>query len=324
MGLPMVDVFISYSRSDEAKVAMLAHAVEAAGYDIWWDAELPPHQSYGEVITDKIEHAKAAIVLWSATAVKSEWVRAEADLARHHRKLVQTTVDDVIPPLPFNQIQYAELGDWHGEPDHPGWRKVLVSLADLCGRSAPEGRPARPVAASAPPRTQIPPPPVAASGGARWPLIAGIGIGAIGLVVAGIALLGQRSPAPPAPTPAVAVAAAPAAQVAAPPPPPAPAPYQAASAGDQVPLEPNPSDLSFPDSSTRLIQPSEVAMLGPSTLRYARNEIYARKGRRFADPDLRDYFSRFAWYRPRFDEVTLNPVERQNVALIQQAEQRYR
>ena len=57
----MVDVFISYSRTDEAKVAMVARAVEAAGYDVWWDAELPPHQAYGDVITDKIGQAKAAM-----------------------------------------------------------------------------------------------------------------------------------------------------------------------------------------------------------------------------------------------------------------------
>jgi hypothetical protein len=98
----MVDVFISYSRSDQAMVAMLAHAVEAAGYQVWWDAELPPHQSYGDVITDKIAGAKAAIVVWSASAVKSEWVRAEADMARNQRKLIQTALDDVTPPLPFN------------------------------------------------------------------------------------------------------------------------------------------------------------------------------------------------------------------------------
>ena len=50
----MVDVFISYSRSDLAAVTRLAEAVEAAGYDVWWDADLPPHLSYGDVITAKI------------------------------------------------------------------------------------------------------------------------------------------------------------------------------------------------------------------------------------------------------------------------------
>ena len=132
----MVDVFISYSRDNKARVAQIAQAVAAAGYDVWWDAELPPHRSYGDVITEKIGSAKAAIVVWSQTSAQSEWVRAEADVARNQKKLVQTSIDDVMPPLPFNQIQFAELADWNGEPDHRGWRKVLMSLEELCGREA--------------------------------------------------------------------------------------------------------------------------------------------------------------------------------------------
>src|SRR6185503_15568983 len=131
----MVDVFISYSRTDIAAVTRLAEAVEAEGYDVWWDADLPPHLSYGEVITDKIGVCKAAIVVWSKESAASEWVRAEADMARNQKKLIQVALDNVMPPLPFNQIQYADLGNWNGEPDHPGWRKVKVSLAELCRKT---------------------------------------------------------------------------------------------------------------------------------------------------------------------------------------------
>lgn len=162
----MVDVFISYSRDNKARVAQIAQAVSAAGYAVWWDAELPPHRSYGDVITEKIGSAKAAIVVWSHQSAQSEWVRAEADVARNQKKLVQTAIDDVMPPLPFNQIQFAELADWNGEPDHRGWRKVLMSLEELCGREAvptaalapaPAATPgARPPEERAPPQAKKP------------------------------------------------------------------------------------------------------------------------------------------------------------------------
>lgn len=151
----MVDVFISYSRDNKARVAQIAQAVSAAGYAVWWDAELPPHRSYGDVITEKIGSAKAAIVVWSHQSAQSEWVRAEADVARNQKKLVQTAIDDVMPPLPFNQIQFAELADWNGEPDHRGWRKVLMSLEELCGREAIPA-PASAPASAPPPATQTP------------------------------------------------------------------------------------------------------------------------------------------------------------------------
>ncbi len=140
----MVDVFISYSRDNKARVADIAAAVAAAGYDVWWDAELPPHRSYGDVITEKIGSAKAAIVVWSHASAASEWVRAEADVARNQKKLVQTAIDDVMPPLPFNQIQCADLSDWNGDAAHGGWRKVLMSLEELCGREAAAAPPPGP------------------------------------------------------------------------------------------------------------------------------------------------------------------------------------
>ena len=150
-----MDVFISYSRGDVAMVRRIAEAVAREGYSVWWDADLPPHRAYGDVITEEIGGAKAAIVVWSQTAAASEWVRAEADVARNQKKLIQTSIDGVMPPMPFNQIQFASLEDWQGEPDHPGWRKVKASLSILCG--VPDAGEAPPAAAS--PAPAVPPPP---------------------------------------------------------------------------------------------------------------------------------------------------------------------
>jgi hypothetical protein len=335
----MVDVFISYSRTDIAAVTRLAQMVEAEGYEVWWDADLPPHLSYGDVITNKIGAARAAIVVWSKESAASEWVRAEADMARNQKKLIQTALDNVMPPLPFNQIQFAEIGDWHGETDHPGWRKVKASLADLCG---PPGEAEARVAPPRPVTPRADPPPAPAASPSKWPLYAGIGIGAVALAVAGTVLLRDDSedrstddavelasvappespeaPAPEpeaaAPEPAAAPAPASAAEpVAAPEPvePPAPAPPPVASTEGMV----------FPDSSRRLLTPADFRNLGPATLEIARNEIYARKGRRFRRADVRAHFSQFDWYHPTSDNVRLTAIEQQNVNRLRQAEERY-
>ncbi len=185
----MVDVFISYSRKDKERVARLARAIEDEGYDVWWDAELPPHQSYGDVITRKISEAKAAIVVWSPDAAASEWVRAEADMARNQKKLVQTALGEIIPPLPFNQIQYADIGDWQGEDTHDSWRKIKASLADLCGRNGPDASVASAhEPAFAPPPAAEPEAPADEEyeepARSKLPLFAGLGIGGIALAIA--------------------------------------------------------------------------------------------------------------------------------------------
>jgi adenylate cyclase len=48
-------------------------------------------------------------------------------------KLVQLTLDKAPLPIPFDQIQCANLVGWTGETDAPGWRKVVASLDDLAG-----------------------------------------------------------------------------------------------------------------------------------------------------------------------------------------------
>jgi hypothetical protein len=77
----------------------------------------------------------------------------------------------------------------------------------------------------------------------------------------------------------------------------------------------------FVDSDRRLLTPEELEPLSKIELRNARNEIYARRGRKFVRKEVRDYFSQFDWYRPQFGEVELTYIENRNVALIKQYEQ---
>lgn len=113
------------------------------GYTVWRDSELPAHLSYAEVIEERLKSAKAVLVLWSSEAAKSQWVRAEADAAREMGTLVQSSVDGSIPPIPFNQIQCANLKGWSGEADHAGWRKLLSSIRALAGQAEQSPKSAR-------------------------------------------------------------------------------------------------------------------------------------------------------------------------------------
>jgi len=132
----MSDVFISYARSTAAQAQQVAEALRALGYDVWRDDELPAHRSYAEVIEERLNAAKAVVVIWSAEAVKSEWVQSEADQARAARKLVQLTLDGARLPMPFDRIQCADLAGWNGDLGAPGWKKVAASVAQLMGGGA--------------------------------------------------------------------------------------------------------------------------------------------------------------------------------------------
>jgi adenylate cyclase len=137
MGDP-AHVFISYARSSEGQAKHVAEALRGAGYSVWRDDELPAHRSYAEVIQERLNSAKAVVVLWSAEAAKSQWVRAEADTARGTGTLVQASVDGTTPPIPFNQIQCADLRAWNGDTDWHGWQKLEASVCALAGGQGEE------------------------------------------------------------------------------------------------------------------------------------------------------------------------------------------
>lgn len=120
----MSDVFISYARSTEREAEAIGGALRALGYGVWRDDELPAHRAFAEVIEERLKASKAVVVVWSADALASEWVRSEASMARAARKLIQLRVDETRPPMPFDQIQCADLVGWTGKADHPGWLKV--------------------------------------------------------------------------------------------------------------------------------------------------------------------------------------------------------
>jgi len=147
----MTDVFISHARSTIALTHRIAGALRALGYSVWWDDELPVHRPFSPLIREHLQAAKAILVIWSTDAIDADWVNGEAEVGRVARKLVQVSADGAVPPLPFNQTQYADLIGWHGEVDASAWRKVVASIAELVsGTTMPRAAPKPPIPSHTP------------------------------------------------------------------------------------------------------------------------------------------------------------------------------
>lgn len=92
--------------------------------------------------------------------------------------------------------------------------------------------------------------------------------------------------------------------------------------------ETSPSEFILPDSGSHVYSASELQSFSKRELTLARNEIFARYGRGFNDPDIRQYFESKSWYRQRYtaDEFDallpspLSPIELQNVDTILEVE----
>src|SRR5579859_6583744 len=132
----MSEVFISYSHATAPQARGAAAVLRALGYSVWIDDDLPAHRAFTPEIEAQLTAARAALVIWSAEAAKSHWVMSEANRAREDNKLVQLSIDGARLPMPFDQIQCADLSGWTGDGEHPTWSKVVASIAELVGEPA--------------------------------------------------------------------------------------------------------------------------------------------------------------------------------------------
>ena len=83
----------------------------------------------------------------------------------------------------------------------------------------------------------------------------------------------------------------------------------------------------IPDSDSRKLTEDDLKGLSKDELRIARNEIYARHGRKFSDKKLQEHFNSMDWYFPiadpgDFDESLISEIERYNLDLITKYEKK--
>lgn len=130
------DVFVSYTRAEEADARRLIAALEQAGFSVWWDGMLQAGTVFTRTTEQALDQAKAVVVLWSAKSVHSNWVRDEAQAGRETGRLVPVSFDGTLPPLGFRQFQSVDLSRWTGKPDAPEFRNVRDSIARLAGGGA--------------------------------------------------------------------------------------------------------------------------------------------------------------------------------------------
>ncbi len=137
----MPDIFLSYSRQDVAVASRMAAALAAAGHDVWWDQALRSGEVYDQVIETALRSARVVVVLWSKTAVASDWVRAEATVAMQRGVLMPVIIEPCQRPVSFELRQSADLTGWKGNGQDPRLLAFVAEVSERLG-AAPVAAPA--------------------------------------------------------------------------------------------------------------------------------------------------------------------------------------
>lgn len=132
----MPDIFISYSRQDQAVARHFAEGFEQEGLGVWWDQAINPGEAFDQVTEQALEEARAVVVLWSKTSVSSRWVRAEATQANANGRLVPVMIEPCRRPIIFELSHTVDLSHWQGDRDDPGWKAFAASVRRVVERNA--------------------------------------------------------------------------------------------------------------------------------------------------------------------------------------------
>ncbi|MBN8449256.1 MAG: toll/interleukin-1 receptor domain-containing protein [Candidatus Accumulibacter sp.] len=279
----MADIFLSYATEDREKAVQVASQFESIGFSVWWDRKIPAGMTWRQVIETSLNQMGCMVVLWSEHSIASSWVSEEAEEGRNRARLVPALIDPVMPPLGFRGIQAADLIDWTGSPDEPGFRHLVAGVEALVGRRSGVGRAADSATSTA----------RAGNRSRRKRLLAGSGL-AVLLAMAAWVWHGQRSdtgeasqprtvnvgPSPTSPGPSPALTpidpvAAPTAAAA----PPAEAAIEKPSPAKELPPKPRTTAVATAGTTTVAKPARSEAQPGVRTARPARcRDILERQG----------------------------------------------
>lgn len=138
----MADIFLSYANEDAEAIEQLVDAIQAAGWSVFWDRDIPPGTTWHEVLDEQLTSARCIVVAWTQASTGSRWVREEAEDGRNRNVLIPVLLDAIEPPRGFRGIQAADLVGWSGDPVHPEFEQLCGAIRRLVGPPAGAATPA--------------------------------------------------------------------------------------------------------------------------------------------------------------------------------------
>ncbi len=127
----MSNIFVSYAREDRHRVEPIVKELERFGWTVFWDREISPGQNWRNEITKALNESHCVVVAWTFASVhptEHHWVKEEAAMGEKRNILVPFRLDVVDPPLGFQEMQTADLSEWHNDCNHPNFVQCIEAI----------------------------------------------------------------------------------------------------------------------------------------------------------------------------------------------------
>lgn len=130
------DVFLVSALEDRDAAKLVARRLRSLKFKVWLDQKQVDETFDAKDARDAM-NSEAMLVLWSANAVKSDWVRAAAAVgnSRPGDVMVQAGLDKTIPYEPFRQNKRFSLEGMTTRKIPPAFADLVEDLGRRQGRS---------------------------------------------------------------------------------------------------------------------------------------------------------------------------------------------
>ncbi|MGB0128227.1 MAG: SUMF1/EgtB/PvdO family nonheme iron enzyme [Rhodocyclaceae bacterium] len=138
----MSDIFICYSRKDQAVAAALSESFQAQGWTVFLDANDESGPGGSAETDGELAATRAVVALWSADSVANPGVLATAQKAAETGLLLPVRLGQAVIPAEFEQFATPALAA--GIADAEGVGRLVVALDERLGAAAQAEAPAGP------------------------------------------------------------------------------------------------------------------------------------------------------------------------------------
>ncbi|MBY5523561.1 toll/interleukin-1 receptor domain-containing protein [Rhizobium leguminosarum] len=135
----MSDVYIVHASKDNEQTGIIVSLL-SEHWDAWWDDNIVG--DFAAAIEEQIQNTKCVILLWSANAKNSIYVKDELRLAQHYKnQIIPIRLDNTVLPYGLGHLSAVDLTAWNGEASHPNLQQLLRKITRVVPRRVPPVRP---------------------------------------------------------------------------------------------------------------------------------------------------------------------------------------
>lgn len=134
-GCGLADIFISSKKTDIEHVRLIAEALEAQGFSVWWDYDIEVGDHWLEAIVREIDRAKIILGVWTSNSVDERGLFTSKYVEVEHRRAPRRLFPIQLTPgaiaFEFSSVQALQVHTLRGEAFSASMQTLALQIREF-------------------------------------------------------------------------------------------------------------------------------------------------------------------------------------------------